>query len=337
MKHSFSVGWIPTQMPLADAWGRRVRYLRLSLAAACSMRCLYCRPTTSDYCDQEGMLTAIEIETLARHMVRRHGLQKIRLTGGEPRSRCDLLEIISRLARIVRLNDLAVTTNGLTLAASAYDYAAAGLSRVNISLDTLDRERFARMTGVDGLNRVVKGIDTALAVGLSPVKLNTVVIRGENEEELPALVDFAAARGIAIRFIELMPMGPLASQWDQRYVSADEIRWRLADVVADWQARPQGTQSAKQYAATLTDGRQVSIGFITPMSCHFCSACDRLRLTSDGAIYPCLMGAPSGSIMSALRPTFDADGLDMLLKQALAGKAAQHPAQGAVSMTQIGG
>ncbi len=321
---------------MQDAIGRDVRYLRLSLTPACHMRCVYCRP---DFHTNHApdMLTPNEIEAVVQHLVTRHGVRKVRLTGGDPTARADLLEIIRRLARLPGVDDLAMTTNGLSLASRAQAYRDAGLDRVNISLDSLDPAQFASMTGVDGLDRVLRGIDAALKAGLTPLKINTVVIRDQNESQLPALVRYAAYKGAAIRFIELMPMGPLGAQWAERYIPAEDMRASLDEVVADWTPTPQGSDSAKVYRAQLRNGAPVDIGFITPMSCNFCSACNRIRIASDGSLYPCLMDRPTASILEAVRPHFDPDAFDDLLRAGLAEKAPEHPSHGFVTMTIIGG
>lgn len=324
---------------MEDRWGRKIEYLRLSLTSACQMRCAYCRPSWG--CAERAPheeLTPTELHALADHLARHHGLTKIRLTGGDPSARRDLVEIIRLLSSISGLRDLAMTTNGLTLAAHADDYARAGLGRVNVSLDSVRADRFAEITGVAGLHRVIDGIDAALAAGLRPLKINTVVMRGANDDELSDLVAFAAVRNCPIRFIELMPMGPLAAQWSRRFVSSDEMMSRLSETtVQTWHAYAQGSESATRYAATLSDGRSADIGFIRPMSCHFCAACNRLRITSDGAIYPCLMDEPRGSALAALRPQFNPTLFDQLLDAALQQKAAEHRSAGVGVMTQIGG
>ncbi len=233
-----------------------------------------------------------------------------------------------------------MTTNGLTLARQARELAAAGLHRINVSLDALDGAVFAHIAGTASVERVIGGIDAAVRAGLTPVKLNTVVLRGINDRELPGLVRFAAARGLEIRFIELMPMGPLAGWWSERFVAADEMRARLADVVASWQ--PVGKdmrpgESARRFLARLSEGRWARIGFISAMSAPFCGGCNRIRLTADGTFYPCLMGPPAGSLLSALRPHLDTARLDHLLGQGLNAKAPTHPAAGLSVMTEIGG
>jgi cyclic pyranopterin phosphate synthase len=282
-------------------------------------------------------LTPTAIESIVRHLVARHGLAKVRLTGGDPTSRPDLVEIIERLAAIGGLADLAMTTHGLTLGRHAPDYARAGLRRVNISLDSLDDRRFAQITGTTGLGQVIRGIDAARAAGLTTIKLNTVVMRGHNDHELPDLLRFAAQRNAGIRFIELMPMGPLAANWDAMFVDAQTMKQHLDEVVTHWQPTPRASESAQVFTVQLDDGRRGDVGFITPMSCNFCAACDRLRLTSDGGIYPCLMDQPRGSFLDALRPRFDSDRFDAILQAALRAKSPEHPGQGVAIMTTIGG
>jgi cyclic pyranopterin phosphate synthase len=322
---------------MRDAVGRTASYLRLSITKACGMRCLYCRPERLAVPTGAPELSAAEIETLVSELVRRHGLRKVRITGGEPTMRDDLPEIVARLVRIDGLADLALTTNGLTLHRQAGELAQAGLKRVNVSLDSLDREGFRRLTGVDGLSRVLNGIETAISVGLKPLKLNAVVIRGENDHELKALLHFAVERGLSIRFIELMPMGPLAGRWRERFVSESEMRERLTDVVTHWEALPADTSAARLHRAWLADGRQATVGFISAMSCPFCRTCDRIRISANGSLYPCLMDRVAVSLLPGLRPRLDADLLDRLMAQGLNCKAAEHPARGADVMTHIGG
>ncbi len=316
---------------MRDGHARSVDYLRLSLTAACQMRCCYCRVERLRVVPDE-CLTASEIEFVVRHLVRR-GVKKVRLTGGEPALRSDLLEIIERLGR-VGLTDLTMTTNGVALARHAGAYLRAGLRRVNVSLDTVDPRRFANMTGLDVHREVVEGIEVARRVGL-PLRLNTVVVRGENEDELQSLVEFAADRGLAIRFIELMPMGPMTTHWARRFVPQREIQQRLS--VALHTALPRGSDSAQHYRAFLADGREVVIGFIAPMSCNFCGCCARLRIDSRGDVYPCLMGPSVASVLPALRPRRQSGELHRIVARVLSVKPAQHAGRGVVSMGTVGG
>lgn len=301
------------------------------------MRCTYCRPALIDRPHGEPMLDVDEVENLVGHLAERHGLYKVRLTGGDPTSRPDLGRIIAAIAGVPGVSEVAMTTNALTLPHRARDYAEAGLQRVNVSLDTLDRQRFKTMTGVDGLGRVLAGLDAAESAGLGPIRLNTVVVRGQNDGDLSSLVRFAARRGFEARFIELMPMGPLAAQWAERYVSEAEMRRRLDPMVHHWQPMAQGHDAARRYRVTLDDGQQATVGFITPMSCNFCAACNRIRIAADGTLYPCLMDKPANSLLPALRPRFDADYLDELIAIGLERKAPEHPHEGFVVMTHIGG
>jgi cyclic pyranopterin phosphate synthase len=321
---------------LADTLGRSIGYLRLSLTKACAMRCTYCRPAMLTQPKNEAQLTADEIDRLVRHLAEHHGLYKVRLTGGDPTSRPDLTEIIHRVARVPQIEDLAITTNALTLPKRAREYADAGLKRINISLDTLDRERFAALTGLDQRDRVLEGIDAAEQAGLSPIKLNTVVVKDQNEQDLPSLVRFAADRGFEARFIELMPMGPLAEQWAERYVPESRMREIIEPMLIDSRPLEQGSDAARRYEVRLDDGRSATIGFITPMSCNFCASCNRIRVASDGTLYPCLMDEPADSLLPAIRP-FDRGELDRLIAKGLAGKRAEHPHDGFVPMTHIGG
>lgn len=319
-----------------DAQGRTIRYLRLSVTPACSMRCAYCRPA-ADGGGASEMMSVGEIRALVGHLTRNHGLRKVRLTGGEPTARPDLLDIVRSLTSLQKPPTVVLTTNGLTLHRQARELADAGLHRVNISLDSLDRANFRRITGIDALDLALRGIDAALAAGLTPVKLNCVVLRGHNDHELGDLVRFAARRGVEIRFIELMPMGPLAGRWQDRFVSEGEMRRRLEGTVATWQPLAIGSEAARRHRVTLDEGGACTIGFITPMSCPFCDACDRIRIGADGTLYPCLMDRPSGGVLEALRPALDPERLDAILARGLAGKAPEHPAAGVGVMTRIGG
>jgi len=320
-----------------DPDGRQIGYLRLSLTEACQMRCAYCRPGRLRPGGRSNQLTTREIESVVRHLVTQHGVHKVRLTGGDPTARPDLAEIIERIAAIDGVRDLALTTNGLVLDRYAADYRRAGLHRVNISLDSLDPDVFQQITGVDGLERVLGGIDAAVEAGLRPIRLNTVVLAGENDAELPDLVRFAAVRGLEIRFIELMPMGPLQDRWAERYVPEWQMRRRIDPVAEHWRPLLAGHSSARRYGLRMDEGQLATVGFISPMSCGFCAACNRLRLAADGTIYPCLMDRPRGSMLPALRPVFDGAFLDRLLQEALAAKAPRHPAAGMAVMAAVGG
>lgn len=332
------ISWSPPGPPASvrDPLGRSIGYLRLSITKACHLRCVYCRPDF-DRNIKRDELTPAEIEAVVRHLAHRHGVRKVRLTGGDPTARADLVEIIERVARIPGIHDVAMTTHGLTLARHAADYARAGLRRVNVSLDSLRADTFEGMTSVDGVERVISGIDAAAKHLPGGVKINTVVVRGRNDDQLHELLGFGADFAVCVRFIELMPMGPLAGVWAERFVSEWTMREVLAPHVREWTPIPQGSDAARRFAVRLRDGRRTEVGFITPMSCNFCANCDRLRIASDGAVFPCLMDAPAGNLLHALRPTFDPDGIDRTLAAAYGRKAPEHPHDGVATMTHIGG
>lgn len=319
---------------LTDSFHRRVGYLRLSLTEGCQMRCVYCRP--EKHVGRPGVMTVGEIKALVGHLAARHGLKKVRLTGGDPSMRPDLVDVVAAVAQTPGIDEVTMTTNGLTLSRDAGALKRAGLSRVNISLDSLDGERFAALTGLKAMGRVLDGIDAALAADLRP-KLNCVVVKNFNDLELPELARYAAAKGIALRFIELMPMGPLAGQWADRYVPEAQMKATLAPRLSGWELLEQGADAARCYRCLTAEGDPVVLGFITPMSCNFCAACNRLRVGSHGDFFPCLMDEPAGNLLAALRPAFDGGKLDALLAAGYARKKDVHPHNGFVTMTSIGG
>lgn len=328
-------------MALIDRFGRRIRYLRLSVTGQCGMRCQYCRPRAREFIPNEASpgrepLKRGEIVNLVGHLVRYHGVEKVRLTGGEPTLRRDLSELVASLAAIDGLRELVMTTNGLKLAELAPSLADAGLKRVNVSLDTLNPERFRAITGVDGLDRVLEGLRAAKHAGLLPIRVNCVVMRGVNDDELDNLLGRAFDEGWEIRFIEFMPMGPLAASWQTFFVSAEEMRSRLKSVRV-WRKAPERNGVAEMYDLILCDGRSGRAGFITAMTQHFCDMCDRLRITADGHLHACLMTDSPVDLLPALRPTFRSCLLDELLEEALSKKQAVHPKTGPTIMTVLGG
>lgn len=327
---------VQSQTDRSDPFGRKIGYLRLSLTKSCAMRCLYCRPATLEN-SRENYLRTNEITSLVKWLAEHYGLKKVRITGGDPTNRPDLISIIESLSNIHGINDLAMSTHGLTLHAKAKDYAAAGLRRINVSLDSLQPKRFANITGVDGLSQVLKGLEAARTAGLTPIRINTVVLRNQNEDELIDLVQFAAKQGFEIRFIELMPMGPLASQWNDLYVSESQMKAQLNRHIVEWNPLPHLSESARRHHVKLIDGTTTTIGFITPMSCNFCGSCNRIRIAADGAVFPCLMDNPSSSILPAFRPIFDPSLLERILHESLNSKQKEHPHAGPAVMTHIGG
>ena len=321
---------------LRDRSGRGVHYLRLSVTGNCPMRCGYCRPGFDSNRPEPDRLDPGGVGFLVGHLHRRSGLRKVRLTGGEPTTRRDLPALVAAV-REAGVEEVAVTTNGLTLARDAERLADAGLRRVNVSLDTLDAGRFAELTGVDGLGRVLRGIEAAREVLPGGVKLNAVVIAGHNDgADLLELAGWAAERALPLRFIELMPMGPLAGVWSGRYVPAAAVKATLRAAGVELTALPETADAARCFRAILPGGAVAELGFITAMSCNFCGSCDRLRVSADGDLHPCLMDESRGNVADAVRRR-DADELDRLLAAAFVAKAAEHPAAGPAVMTRMGG
>ena len=290
---------------LVDTFGRVARDLRVSLTDRCNLRCSYCMPPEGmDWLPSEETLTDDEVVRLVRIGVEQLGIRQVRFTGGEPLLRRGLEGIIAQCSEFQtdegRTPDLALTTNALGLAKRAQGLKDAGLRRVNISLDSLDPEHFAAITRRDRLGDVLEGIEAAARAGLSPIKVNTLVLRGMNEADLPDLVDYCLDRGIELRVIEQMPIGP-ANTWDrQSILTADEIlhimgtRHTLSPAQREDPHSPAGRW--------IVDGDPTKLlGVIASVSEPFCGACDRTRLTSDGMVRSCLFSTEETSLRDLLR------------------------------------
>jgi len=285
---------MPSDGKLTDRFGRGLNYLRISVTDRCNMRCDYCRPDADAYKAESHrqILRYEEIERIVR-IAAGMGVNKIRITGGEPLVRRDLPILVEKLAHIPGITDISMTSNATLLSKYAQNLAAAGLRRINISIDSLKPLRFRKLTGGE-LAPVLAGIAAAKAAGLWPIKLNTVLLRGINAGEdcceVAELIDFAAGHGATIRFIELMPMKQ-GMDWQKHYISIDEVLQNEAvrarvDVDAPLQMDRQGGNTAARYLP-LKNG-QGDVGFIMPMSERFCEGCNRLRLTADGGLRSCL-------------------------------------------------
>ncbi|OAQ20008.1 GTP 3',8-cyclase MoaA [Thermosulfurimonas dismutans] len=269
---------------LKDAYGRQIRYLRVSVTDRCNLRCLYCSQKAFEWLPPEDILSYEEIYEVVSAAVEL-GVERVRLTGGEPLIRKGLPELIRRLAAIPGLKDLSLTTNGLRLKELASELKAAGLKRVNVSLDTLRPERFRELTGLDGLSKVLAGIDAALSVGLSPVKINMVVLRGFNEDEIEEMAKLTFEKPVHVRFIEFMPVGEGAGWNEERWMPLFEIRKRVESVGSLYPTVSEGGGPAKSFRFA---GAKGAVGFIAAMSEHFCARCNRLRLTPEGKLRFCL-------------------------------------------------
>ena len=287
---------------LRDSYNRPIRDLRVSLTDRCNFRCFYCLPHGEPpIAPKEQMLSFEEIEYVCEIFVSL-GIEKIRLTGGEPMLRRDIETIIRKLSRLKPsgLQDLALTTNGYYLPDRAQSLKDAGLDRVTISLDSLKRDVFKRMTGVDVLDKVLNGIAAAKKAGLEPIKINAVIVRGHNEDEVADFAAFAREYDVKMRFIEFMPLDS-GHEWAREdVVSGKEIRERISErfpLVRVDVARGSETSSRYRFA----DGAPGEIGIIAPVTEAFCGACSRIRLTSDGQIRTCLFSTIEHSLRDVVR------------------------------------
>ena len=328
---------------LVDTFGRVHRDLRISVTDRCNFRCTYCMPEEGmAWQPRDELLTFEEIERIARVLVGRHGFDSIRLTGGEPTVRAHLPVLVAKLAALGV--DLALTTNGATLAAMADDLAAAGLRRINISIDSLRADRFEALTRRDELPRVLAGIDAAVAAGLDPVKLNVVMIRGVNDDEAVDFATFGRERGVTVRFIEFMPLDAGQGWQGDQVVSQAEIVAAI-DAVYPLEPVARGSQPAERFRFRDGGGETGSseIGVIPSVTQPFCESCDRIRLTADGQLRNCLFAVDEFDLRAVVRSGGSDDDLSAVLERAVQAKWAGH-AIGQVhfirprrSMSQIGG
>ncbi len=306
---------------LTDAFGRRIEYLRLSVTDRCDLRCTYCIPRGFDgFSEPEDWLTFDEIERLVRAFARL-GVRRVRLTGGEPLTRRKLPELAARLAAIDGIEDLPLSTNGVQLERHAAALHAAGVRRLNVSLDTLDAARFRELTGGGHLDKVLRGLAAADAAGFTPIRLNMVLLDGVNDGEVEDMVDFCIARGYTLRLIEPMPMGDTGRAAMVRFVALDRIRARLARRYPLLDTVLPGGGPARYVRIA---GTPIGIGFITPLSQHFCATCNRVRLAVDGTLYPCVGQEQSTPLRALLREGIDDAGLDAALDAAIARKPERH-------------
>ena len=324
---------------LVDPFGRVVRDLRISVTDRCNFRCTYCMPEEGmQWMPRSDILTFEEIERIARICVERFGFDGIRLTGGEPTVRAHIATLVAKLSQLGV--DLAMTTNGATLRHSAEALRQAGLNRLNISLDTLDREKFERMTRRDEMHNVLAGIEAAQDAGFAPVKINTVVERGVNDDEIVDLARFGRERGLEVRFIEFMPLDASDAWQRSQVVGQDEI---VATIAAEWpleQVPARGAAPADRWR--YADGGGV-VGVIPTVTKPFCGDCDRVRLTADGQFRTCLFATNEFDLRELLRNgASDAD-IEACIEAAVGTKWAGHQInqvnfiRPARTMSQIGG
>ncbi|MCL0046494.1 GTP 3',8-cyclase MoaA [Dehalococcoidales bacterium] len=304
---------------LSDSFQRPINYLRISVTDRCNLRCIYCMPSSGVYLlPRRDILTDEEIYTIARAAAEL-GINKVRITGGEPLVRSGLTKLIQMLAHIDAIDDISLTTNGTLLAHYAAELKSAGLRRVNVSLDTLNPDKFEFITGSNNLGDVLEGIEVARSVGLNPVKLNMVVMAGINDDELLDFATRTIGEGWHVRFIELMPFaGRLTSQ----FISVSDMRKHLKQLGELEPCLPSiGNGPAKYFRFPQARG---TIGFITPVSEHFCFSCNRLRLTADGKLRPCLLADNEIDLKHPLRSGISSAGLKQLIEKAVLSKPERH-------------
>lgn len=314
----------PVRGPLVDRFGRTHRDLRISLTDLCSLRCTYCMPAEGvPWLQRSSMLTTDELERVAR-VAAELGVTEIRLTGGEPLLRPDVVDVVRRLARLRGVAgplDISMTTNGIRLPKLVDELVAAGLQRVNISLDTLDRERFHSLTRRDHLDEVIAGIRAARDAGLAPVKLNAVAMRGVNDDEIVDLVRFAHDEGVQMRFIEQMPLDPGHVWKRSEMVSGEEILDRLR---GEFEISPVADRGASPAQLWRIDGTATTVGVIASVTAPFCGSCDRVRLTADGQLRNCLFARTESDLFALLRGGCSDDEIADMLRLCITGKRAGH-------------
>lgn len=330
---------------LTDTFGRSITYLRISVTDRCNLRCAYCLPERRvNWLPRQELLNKDEIVRVVKAGARL-GIRKVRLTGGEPLIHPDILALVSEIASIAGIEDVSLTTNGIHLEKLAQPLADAGLRRVNVSLDTMDADKFRRITRYGDFNRLWNGLLAADSAHLAPLKLNTVVVGGLNADEIPSLARLTVDHPWHVRFIELMPVGNLGD-WgagfpasSERYVSVQQMRAQLSTFDLQPSTPPTGNGPARTFRIP---GAKGTVGFISPLGEHFCESCNRLRLTADGRLRSCLLVEGEVNIRAALQSHNDTL-LESMLFQSVKAKPEGHhlffdrPVSTSRRMAQVGG
>jgi len=327
-------------MTLSDSFGRTVRDLRVSITDRCNFRCTYCMPAEGMvWQDRSELLTFAEITRLVGLFTSRLGVAGVRVTGGEPTVRAHLPVLIRQLSELDARPELAMTTNGATLRLVAEDLREAGLDRINISCDSLRPQRFAQITGRDALPAVLDGIDAAVAAGFAPVKINCVLMRGINDDEIVDFARFGRDRGVSVRFIEFMPLDADGRWLPGSVVPSAEVLERVA-ATFPIQAVAHGPEPASRFRYTDGGGE---VGVIASVTQPFCESCDRVRLTADGQFRTCLFALDETDLRAILRSGGSDDDLEVAIRGAVGAKWAGHQIGRVTfvrpprSMSQIGG
>lgn len=319
---SFDGASAPAPAPLVDPFGRSISYVRVSVTDRCDLRCVYCMAEHMTFLPKREVLSLEELDRICSAFIRL-GTKKLRLTGGEPLVRKGFMDLVKALSRHLRsgaLEELTLTTNGTQLAQYADDLAKAGIKRINVSIDSLDPDLFRQITRGGDLARVKAGLQAASAAGLA-VKINTVALKGWNEDTLPDLIAWAHAEGHGITLIETMPLGEIEEDRTDRFVSLKTVRerlesfWRLDEL-------PLRTGGPARYVRVAETGGV--LGFITPLTHTFCEACNRVRLTCTGRLYLCLGQDDSADLRAVLRSGADEAGLEGAIREAVSRKPKGH-------------
>lgn len=311
-------------MPLVDAYGRSIEYLRISVTDRCNLRCVYCMPPEGiDLAEPEHILRYEEILRLAR-IAARGGVTKVRVTGGEPLVRKGIIDFLKDLASIPGIEDLSLTTNGVLLKEYARRLREAGLRRVNVSLDSLKRERFAAMTRGDRLSEVLEGLDEAQKAGLTPVKINRVVIKGFNDDEIIDFALISKEKPYHVRYIEYMPFNTQEGWQREKCLTAREIKERIEAALGPLEPVIDSKDGAGPARRFRFKGAPGEIGLISPVSEHFCGSCNRLRLTSDGKLRTCLFSDTEADLRTPLRDGSTDEAIERIFLAAVREKPKGH-------------
>jgi cyclic pyranopterin phosphate synthase len=305
--------------PMLDPFGRAITYLRVSVTDRCDFRCVYCMSEDMSFLPKRDLLSLEELDRICTVFVG-HGVRKLRITGGEPLVRRDIMTLFRSLSRHLEsgaLDELTVTTNGSQLARLARELASCGVKRINVSIDTLDPDKFRSITRWGDLSKVLQGLDAAQAAGLK-IKINTVALKGVNEDELESLIAWAHGRGMDMTLIEVMPLGEIDGQRIDQFLPLSEVRRRIEERYT-LHDLPERTGGPARYVKVEETGGK--LGFITPLTHNFCESCNRVRLTCTGQLFMCLGQEDSADLRAPVR----ASGDNGLLTQAIADAIARKP------------
>ena len=306
---------------LIDPFNRTIEYVRLSVTDRCDLRCMYCLPADyRDFSEPEHWLTFDEIERAIRAFTEL-GVRRVRLTGGEPLTRRHLPDLAARLHALPRLEDLSLSTNAVQLKKHALPLFQSGVQRINVSLDSLKPERFTAITRGGKLNKVLDGLAAARQAGMHPIKINMVVMKDVNDDEIEDMVQFCIEQDFTLRLIETMPMGDTGRSASNHYMSLEDVRRRLAERFELVPTVMPGGGPARYVSVA---GTNLRIGFITPISQHFCAGCNRVRLSADGALYLCLGQEDKVELRPLLRQGIGDEELKNAIRTAIARKPEKH-------------